>query len=116
MSGTTYEQGEIVLIPFPFSSDTTQSKQRPALVVSNSTYNAGTQQLVLCGITSNLSNKGFHVAITQRDMESGNLVANSLIKYSNIYTLNKSLIIKKIGKVNSKILKAVTDGLRVILQ
>jgi mRNA interferase MazF len=36
---TAYERGDIVLVPFPFSDQTT-TKKRPAVVISSSRYNA----------------------------------------------------------------------------
>jgi len=44
-------------------------------------------------------------------METGNLPAISLIKCGNIYTLKKSIIIKKIGKVNSATIAMVLKEL-----
>ncbi|MCD9024640.1 type II toxin-antitoxin system PemK/MazF family toxin [Cohnella silvisoli] len=48
-----YRQGDIVLIPFPYS-DLPTTKQRPVLVLSNSTYNKSQSDLVVAAITSNL--------------------------------------------------------------
>lgn len=101
VSGIAFEFGDILLVPFPFSSNPTESKQRPALVVSDNTYNIGTIDLILCGITSVLSNTGFSIPINQRDMENGIMPATSLIKYGYIYTLRRDLVIKRIGKANA---------------
>lgn len=100
-SGTTYEFGDVLLVPFPFISDPTESKQRPGVVISNSTYNIGTPDIIFCGITSVVSNTGFSIPISQSDMESGLMPAKSLIKYGHVATLKKTLIIKRIGKINS---------------
>ncbi|MDH2899897.1 MAG: type II toxin-antitoxin system PemK/MazF family toxin [archaeon] len=112
-SGARFEFGDVVLVPFPFSSDPRESKQRPGVIVSNSTYNIGTTDLILCGITSVLSNTGFSIPIAQSDMEEGMMPAKSLIKYGNIYTLRKTLIIKHIGKINankrSELVKALAS-------
>jgi mRNA-degrading endonuclease toxin of MazEF toxin-antitoxin module len=35
---TAYERGDIVLVPFPFSDQTT-TKKRPAVVVTSNNYN-----------------------------------------------------------------------------
>ena len=43
--------GDIVLVPFPFT-DQSRSKQRPAVVVSNSAYNASKPDVVVMAITS----------------------------------------------------------------
>lgn len=37
-NGIMYNQREIILVPFPYS-DLTSSKQRPALIISNSLVN-----------------------------------------------------------------------------
>jgi mRNA interferase MazF len=115
MSGTAYEYGDVVLVPFPFTSNPNEAKRRPAMVVSSSAYNAGTRDIILIGITSNTANTGFHILITQKNMEKGNLVAPSLIKYGNIYTLSKDRIVKKIGKVDRQTISEVARGLRVVL-
>ena len=101
-SGTKCEFGDIHTVPFPFTSNPGQSKKRPVVVISSSSYNAGTPDVVCCGITSNLSNKGFDVPIGTKDMEDGTLPADSLIKYGYIYTLEKGIIGRKIGRIDAK--------------
>lgn len=51
-----YRQGDIVLIPFPYS-DLSATKQRPVLVLSNTNYNKMQSDLVVAAITSNLTSK-----------------------------------------------------------
>ena len=41
-----YRQGEIVLIPVPFS-DLSASKKRPVLVISNDGHNAASQDIIV---------------------------------------------------------------------
>ncbi|MEM4249233.1 MAG: type II toxin-antitoxin system PemK/MazF family toxin, partial [Candidatus Nitrosotenuis sp.] len=55
-SGISFEQGDILLIAFPFS-DLTKVKQRPVLVLSNKNHNYSSNDFICCGITSNLDNK-----------------------------------------------------------
>ena len=100
-SGTIYEFGDVVLVPFPFSSDPRGSKQRPGVIISNSTYNIGTSDLIIAGVTSVLTNTGFSIPVAQIDMERGMMPAKSLIKYGNIYTLRKDLVVKSIGRINA---------------
>ena len=47
-------QGEIVLIPVPFT-DLTSTRRRPAIIISNDTYNQTTADMVVVGMTSNLT-------------------------------------------------------------
>ncbi len=48
-----FEFGDIVLVPFPFTSQTA-SKKRPAVVVSSRAYNAAKPDVVLMAVTSQL--------------------------------------------------------------
>ena len=51
LSTTTYRQGDIVLVSFPFT-DLTATKKRPALVISPNSINQQNQDLILAAITS----------------------------------------------------------------
>ena len=104
--GTTYEQGDIVLIPYPFT-DLTTVKKRPVLVLSNKNYNSNSDDIVTCGITSQLKDDKFSIVISQKDLSAGSLPKTSRIKTDNIFTLEKSLVVKKIGKVNKDVIKQV---------
>lgn len=53
-----YRQGDILLIPFPFS-DLSSIKQRPVLVLSNSEYNRSQQDIVVAAITSNVTERDY---------------------------------------------------------
>jgi len=105
-SGINYKQGEIVLIPFPFS-DLSIVKQRPVLIISKDAYNNETEDVIICGITSNLKNASYSILIDNEDLTEGSLPVKSRIKADKIFTLEKSLIKKKIAKVNLKIIEKV---------
>lgn len=51
---TTYEPGDVVLIPVPFT-DGTAMKQRPAVVVSGRRYNTQRPDLIVMPVTSNVT-------------------------------------------------------------
>ncbi|MGH6972720.1 MAG: type II toxin-antitoxin system PemK/MazF family toxin, partial [Caulobacteraceae bacterium] len=50
---TPFEFGDVVLVPFPFTSQAA-SKQRPAAVVSSGAYNLERPDIMLMAITSQL--------------------------------------------------------------
>jgi len=43
---TRYNRGDVILVPFPFSDQTT-TKKRPAVIISSDTYNNISQDLLL---------------------------------------------------------------------
>ncbi len=47
---TIYNRGEVVLVPFPFSNQTT-TKKRPAVIVSANAYNNTSSDIVIMAIT-----------------------------------------------------------------
>jgi len=59
-----YKQGDIVLVPFPFSN-LSSAKIRPVLVISNNVYNQKYLDVVVCGITSNLQATDYSIFIEQ---------------------------------------------------
>jgi mRNA interferase MazF len=48
---TDYDFGDVVLVPFPFTDQTT-TKKRPAVVVSSAAYNSERPDIVLIAVTS----------------------------------------------------------------
>jgi mRNA interferase MazF len=48
-----FDFGDVVLVPFPFTSQRA-SKKRPAVVVSNRTYSADRPDLIVMAVTSQL--------------------------------------------------------------
>ena len=50
---TRYNRGDVILVPFPFSDQTT-AKKRPAIIVSSDTYNSISQDIVIMAITGQI--------------------------------------------------------------
>lgn len=97
--GTNAKQRDIVLVSFPFS-DLSTSKRRPAIIISNRTYNMRNDDVICCAITSNPRNYAGCVPITNADLDEGYLNYESQIKPTKIFTLNKNLIIKSLARLN----------------
>ncbi len=92
-SGTPYKQGDVVLIPFPFTN-LKGAKQRPAMILSPERCNAKTEDIIVCGITTNLSDESSSVLIDQKDMTEGDIHFTSRIKVDKLFTLEQKLIIE----------------------
>lgn len=109
-SGIMYEQGDIIIVPFPFS-DLSAIKQRPVLVLSSKDYNSKTEDIVTCGITSNLKDEGYSVFIDNKNLENGEIPTPSRVKADKLFTLSKSIIKKKIAKLDLETFKKVKTEL-----
>ncbi len=109
-SGTRYEQGDIVLVPFPFTN-LKAVKKRPVLILSNNDYNDSSEDTITCGITSNIGNHDHSVLIDNKDLVSGSIPVQSRIKADKLFTLEQSIIVKKMAKVNLKVFEDVKEEL-----
>ena len=94
----TIEQRDILLIPFPFS-DFSGSKIRPVLVLSKSSFNASSNDIIVCGITTITEKNHYAITVTNKDLEHGQLHSVCTIKLESILRVDKRIIIKKIGKL-----------------
>jgi mRNA interferase MazF len=109
--GIMFKQGDIVLIPVPYS-DLTNKKQRPVLVISNDNYNKMTEDLVVVAITSQLKELDYSVIIETKDLNEGELKVTSAIRADKVYTLSKDIVRKKFGEVNSDVLVGVRTQIK----
>lgn len=100
-----YSQGEIVLVPFPYS-DLTAAKQRPALIISNNKINC-TEDRICCLITSNPAAEGIH--INKRDFENGELPLESWVKPQRLFSVNEKIIRKSLCKINNSFHKKIIN-------
>jgi len=98
-----FNQKDVVLIPFPYS-DLTLSKQRPALIISNEKINK-MQDKICCLITTKPHKDD--LKITESSFEEGNLPFKSFVKPHRIFTIQESIIIKKLCKINNSLHNSV---------
>ena len=99
-----FEQGDIILIPFPYS-DLTGVKKRPAIIVSNS--NLKGEDKICCLVTSNNPSDG--ILISKNSFSEGTLPFKSWIKPHRIFTIDKRIIIKKLSKVKKDFYERIED-------
>lgn len=87
-------KGDIIVVPFPFS-DLSNSKRRPALVLADLIGD----DIILCQITSKNIKDNYSIPIINDDFSSGSLHQNSNIRPNRIFTADKNIILKKVGKI-----------------
>lgn len=106
MSKKSYKKGEIVIVPFPFT-DLSGQKIRPALVLGKNVD----KDLIICFISSQIS-KVQDTEIKIIANSTNKLKQDSKIICSKITTLDKKVILGKIGEVENQTMKAVDQNLR----
>jgi mRNA interferase MazF len=93
------KQGDLILLSYPFSN-LEEKKLRPALVISNNLFNKSSNDCIMVPLTSVIKNEPYSVVIDSKDLEEGKLLKISRIKADRIFSIEKSLIQIKIGRVN----------------
>ena len=106
-------QKEIVLLPYPFS-DQEGSKVRPAIAISSNDFNKKCQDCIMVPLTTVIKDEPFSILINQNNLESGNLLKQSRIRLDKIFSINKNLIITKIGRINNKSFEKIKEDLITI--
>jgi mRNA interferase MazF len=110
---THYDFGDVVLVPFPFTDQTT-TKKRPAIVVSSNDYNGQRPDLILVAVTSQMRQSTFFGEITLTQWTQAGLIKPSVIK-PIFATVDKNLVLKKLGQLQKDDRKALHNILQSVL-
>jgi len=105
--------GDVVLVPFPFTSQAA-SKQRPAVVVSSRAYAVERPDVVLMAITSQLRPSPAFGEVWIADWQSAGLIKPSAVK-PVIATFEQRLVIRRLGALAAADSNALTQALAHIL-
>jgi mRNA interferase MazF len=108
-----YEFGDVVLAPFPFTSQAS-FKQRPAVVVSNRRYNVARLDVVIMPITSQLRPISDIGEILIEEWRHANLLKPSAIK-PVFATLEQKLIIRPLGVLHANDQSALRAAITTVL-
>jgi mRNA interferase MazF len=103
------EKGDILLIPFPFT-DLKGNKNRPALVLINSELD-----ITLAFISTQLKWKE-EKDILLKPTKNNGLKKESLLRLSKLATIDKDLVLGKIGRMDAPDLKQVNINLIKLLK
>lgn len=109
-----YEFGDIVLVQFPFTSQTT-FKQRPAVVVSSRTYNIAKPDVIIMAITSQLHSAPSLGEVWIEEWRLANLLKPSAIK-PVFATVEQVLIVKPLGALRPQDCSALRVAISSLLQ
>src|SRR5262245_53077717 len=94
---TGCEFGDVILVPFPFTDQTT-SKKRPAVVVSSAAYHRARIDLIVMPITSQVRSTTAFGEVSVQDWKAAGLLKPGVVK-PVITTIERSLVLKKLGRL-----------------
>jgi mRNA interferase MazF len=106
----TFNQYDVLLVPFPFT-DKAMAKKRPALVISPIDFNKTTKHIIFAMITS-AGNWAFDIEVG--DLKAAGLTSPCKIRMK-LFTLDASLVDKKIGGLGNQDRDVVHAHLRALL-
>lgn len=97
-----YKKGDVVVFQFPFSN-LNESKKRPSLIIAN----IKGDNVILCQITGQPRPDPDILNLESKDFQSGGINHNSFIRPSFLFTVHKSRIDYKAGKLKQEKIKEV---------
>jgi len=103
-------QGDIVLVPVPFT-DLSSRKRRPVIVVSSDAYNSDGPDMVVVAMTSNPVRSPWSFEISNDQVAEGRLNRPGTVRVDKIYALAQTLAVARFGRVAAP----VSDRIRAVL-
>jgi len=110
---TSFEFGDIVLAPFPFTNQTA-SKKRPAVIVSSLAYHRQRLDLIIMAITSQVRHPASLGEVVIADWKEAGLLKPSVIK-PVLTTIERGLLLRTLGRLRESDQQALVEALRVII-
>jgi len=110
---TGYEFGDVILVPFPFTDQTT-SKRRPAVVVSSDAYHRERPDLVILAITSQTRPAAGIGEVAVAHWQQAGLLRPSVLK-PVVATIERGLVMRKLGRLEEEDRHALRGVLDQIL-
>ncbi|MEK6679517.1 MAG: type II toxin-antitoxin system PemK/MazF family toxin [Nitrospirota bacterium] len=106
-----FVKGDVVVVPFPFS-DLTQSKRRPAIVISA----LDGDDLILCQITSHSIKDNYAILLNDKDFEAGSLKQSSNVRPNRIFTADSHIVLYRIGNIKQDKLNKIIERIVEIIR
>lgn len=105
-----FVRGDIVVVEFPFNN-VLGSKRRPALVLADWKG----IDVLLCQITSKLGRDAYSIPVTSEDFSEGFLTYTSHVRVNQVFTLERTLISRRVGSLKREVTQAIVERLLKLL-
>lgn len=110
------QQGEIYWVDLGTPSGSEPGYRHPHIIIQNNLFNASKiNTVVVCAITSNIKRAEAPGNVLLNKGEA-NLPKKSVVNISQIYTVNKTDLVEKIGKVSGKRFNEILQGIKLLTE
>lgn len=114
-----FKRGDVVLLDHPFSTGV-GSKVRPVLIVQGDRDNARLTNTIVAMITRTVHRAGpidtqLLIDVATPEGRTAGLKATSAVNCTNLFTVNKQLLRKKIGALPPAAMKQINNCLKAAL-
>ena len=110
------KQGEIYWLDLGEPRGSEPAFLHPHIVVQNNLFNSSRiNTVVVCALTSNLKRAKAPGNVLLEKGEA-NLPKRSVVNISQIYTVNKSDLVEKIGQVSERRMNEIIEGIRLLIE
>lgn len=114
-----FRRGDIVLTRFPYITDPTKAKERPAVIIQNDIGNRYSSNLIVAAISSRIPSREypFHFWVPPGSPQASGtgLQRDSVVHAEIILTIPKKSVTKRIGRFSDDAMSAIDECLRVSL-
>lgn len=109
-------QGDVFWIDLGEPSGSEPAYRHPHVVVQNNVFNRSQiNTVIVCAITSNLKRASSPGNVLLKKNEA-KLPKASVVNISQIFTVNKSDLIQKIGRLSRNRIDQILDGIKLITE
>jgi len=110
------KQGEIFWVDLAEPKGSEPGYRHPHIVIQNNLFNASRiNTIVVCSLTSNLRRAKAPGNVLLNKGEA-NLPQKSVVNISQIFTVNKSDLVEKLGQVSEKRIMEILDGIKLLTE
>ena len=109
-----YRQRDLLLVPVPFS-DLTSRKVRPVVVLSNDAYSRAGPDLLIAGVTSNLSERPYTTDLDTPQLEEGTMRRRSMVRADKIFSIDQHIVLARFGRVDEQTFERIRQQVRGLL-
>ena len=108
------KRGDIFLVDLEPVVGSEQGGTRPTIIIQNNVFNKHAPTIIIAPITSKIYTREYPTNVQFLSLDSG-LKKESTILLNQIKTIDKKRIIRKIGKLDSNLMREVDKALKISL-